>query len=813
MVHENFINIIGQQTEEFTHLFSLMQNSDKEKGEKFLCLVNHIMDFYIYRDHTSEVLMPIIHFPICADWAQRLCEEFVALKMSVCFGSQIKNKAEDYMRKNRHCIIPMGYSGNKALPYRNRWHFYNQLNKFYMSSVEIPSCEDEKNLIFSHYLYSSYNKIDSIDKFWYLKETLGDDTSITDTSEPLSILPYPKDKNNKSTYDEHLFEIISENDGKTKFPYIFLFLNKDMDGRNHPFCMSLQRETINEFNEDYDAGIKVVFFFQFSSKPYRLQRIFEFKHNLVERLQREKVAQTRDFISFTQEEMHLVFSRVSKKETTTIEYNRAKDSYDIKTIFDSIVQDYPRLAKMRNELALCYTDKAKEYFKEDALQIDSDCPTDQFDYFFGIMSSLVNQYAEEQIMDFVLCQRVKVIVDFNVDNKYKREFANYLKEIGAVSVSFGTFKDFKRLKDGRNYMNNIKEQKILVMSFLNHRTGQSFPIFPNSFDELYTHSYQSVLFVNNLFAFDPRYVWSEYRYIEQQRMILNSNFRSEYMKADIPKLRRPEIKEPREDEDELNNNRSQGSSALRYQILYDGTRQHRTVFESDPLICRYSIEGNEIEQAIYTADEILRLFEDKSILELVPVSDLYEVLKSWVATKTRDELAGEKAIRMNNKYGLTKEEQNSKIELWKILLKKKVQQEGLNKVYGDIMSPLQPFERIKISSVERWLDDDNDAILPRSRKMQKRVLEEYLGIDVYYTRIMRHRKSMASTKTENINKILRIFIMQSILSSNFERTYSCLSDEICDYLDISSAEDVKDYVNEILLPEISFRSIKDIKII
>lgn len=84
MVHENFIKKIEQESAEFKALMKVLSplNTNAEKGRKLLCLVNHILDFYILRELESDddVKMPIIYFPLCEEWAQYLCEEFVALK-------------------------------------------------------------------------------------------------------------------------------------------------------------------------------------------------------------------------------------------------------------------------------------------------------------------------------------------------------------------------------------------------------------------------------------------------------------------------------------------------------------------------------------------------------------------------------------------------------------------------------------------------------------------------------------------------------------------------------------------------------------
>jgi hypothetical protein len=57
--------------------------------------------------------------------------------------------------------------------------------------------------------------------------------------------------------------------GGLKSPILFLFLQKNIDGRNFQLCMKMQRSTIKEYNEDYDAGIHNVIAFLFSQKPYR----------------------------------------------------------------------------------------------------------------------------------------------------------------------------------------------------------------------------------------------------------------------------------------------------------------------------------------------------------------------------------------------------------------------------------------------------------------------------------------------------------------------------------------------------------------
>ena len=90
MLHDNFIKKIEQESPEFIAIMAILTplNPYAEKGRKLLCIVNHIVDYYILRDleSDSDIKMPIVYFPLCDEWAQVLCEEFISLKMSLLWG-------------------------------------------------------------------------------------------------------------------------------------------------------------------------------------------------------------------------------------------------------------------------------------------------------------------------------------------------------------------------------------------------------------------------------------------------------------------------------------------------------------------------------------------------------------------------------------------------------------------------------------------------------------------------------------------------------------------------------------------------------
>ena len=94
MLHDNFIKTAKQEGPEFKALLNILSslNLHTKEGRKLLCVLNNIIDYYINREveYSDDVKMPIVYFPLCEDWAQMLCEEFVALKMSLLWGKSTR---------------------------------------------------------------------------------------------------------------------------------------------------------------------------------------------------------------------------------------------------------------------------------------------------------------------------------------------------------------------------------------------------------------------------------------------------------------------------------------------------------------------------------------------------------------------------------------------------------------------------------------------------------------------------------------------------------------------------------------------------
>lgn len=803
MLHDNFIKTAKQESHEFKALLNILSslNLHTKEGRKLLCVLNNIIDYYINREveYSDDVKMPIVYFPLCEDWAQMLCEEFVALKMSLLWGKSTRTNILSSYKSKPFIYLPEKVNKKEREACSKHFRFKRDVAKYLTDDIlDMPSNANEKCFFYSRTLSDEYNlSLKTKGHYHFIQDVVGDSFS---TEKSLIILNGDEDE---------VYKKIEQNDGRFKIPHIFLFLQKNIDGRNIQLCMKMQRSTIKEYNEDYDAGIHNVIAFLFSQKPYRLQRIYENKHSLVERWQREKFAETRDFISFTKAEMDYLFER----QEPCIDFYELgceinAEEYQIKNTFDFMIQDIAHEVKLRNELAICFTDQSLSKIKEEILNLNSEVNEEYTDYFLQLIHNKYKTELTEILYNWIKFHEIAVVLDYNIDVYYKKQLKFFLQsKCGASSVNFYTFKNFKARKDGLVFLNSIHEQKILVLSMLNHCTGRSWAIYPNSFDQYHLNPGQSVLQINNKIVFDPRYSWYSYRYEEQLRLLLNSNYRVRYVKNGIQLPDKP-IKigiEPKEDEDEQNvRDRQSGVEQNRVKVSF-GPRQHKVLDEYDFVLCKYMDEIS-----ICTILDVLRDFEDPTVISIQPLTDFYQPLEDLLDNEERRAGEGELMIRNNPKYCLTDEEKLSSREMWKILLGHRVAQYGEQVVYNDIMKPLLPAERIQFISFKRWLDTSENSVLPRSRRMQKRVIEEYLQIEGLYTRMLRHRKSRISTNTEGKNIIFRTFLIHCLLETDMKKAYKELSNEVLDYLNIGSENDIKIILDLIKDGTINFRLIKSI---
>ena len=369
----------------------------------------------------------------------------------------------------------------------------------------------------------------------------------------------------------------------------------------------------------------------------------------------------------------------------------------------------------------------------------------------------------------------------------------------AKSVRFGTFGDLRGFLVGGEYKNSIKQKKILVISFRNDYTESIYHKYPNSFDPYCINSNQMLMEISNFYFMRQYYEWGMYNYGKALRKILKSDFRTSEMKPILKDYKKPIKKLPEDTRDEMERN---STRVQQVKVVYaDDTA--RMYGRSDWMLYKH---GNTI--GILPLSDLIDVYESLDDLYLQPLMPLVKaVCKDFIDSEKEKDTRSEKLFKEQPSYGLTQQEINSNLQLWKILLIKRIKNLSDKVVYNEIMSHFNERDKISFQSFKKWTDINYG--IPRARKMQKYLVENYLGIRPPYINLIRRIKERTKSDTESITISVRHFLNIALLNKS-NIAFNILSPEIQDLLGINKPEDIDMIINSIK-DKIYFELIKSIQ--
>ena len=285
------------------------------------------------------------------------------------------------------------------------------------------------------------------------------------------------------------------------------------------------------------------------------------------------------------------------------------------------------------------------------------------------------------------------------------------------------------------------------------------------------------------------YDWGKYNYGKAIRKILKSEFRNSEMRPILVEYKRPTkrlLEDTREEESDRNNSRTVQKTKVTY------NNNHSQEFcRSEWMLYKF---GDYL--SIAPLSDLVDLYESVTDLFIQPLSSLVRRVNSQFIDNQKDkDNRSERMFKEQPLYGLTQEEIDSDTQLWKILLAKRVEKMGSNNVYEEVMDNFNERYRVSYHSFKRWLEPDYG--IPRARKVQKFLVENYLGIRPPYINLIRRIKERTKSDTEGITINIRHFLNIALLNDDFNIVYNALSDEIRDLLDINSSEDVEKIVTDV----------------
>lgn len=196
--------------------------------------------------------------------------------------------------------------------------------------------------------------------------------------------------------------------------------------------------------------------------------------------------------------------------------------------------------------------------------------------------------------------------------------------------------------------------------------------------------------------------------------------------------------------------------------------------------------------------------------EIQVLDEIGSKIRNTLLDKAQISTEAEKAIRSNEKYGLTEDEiNNESIELWRYLLKQKITRLGAENVYKEIVNDES---ELSMHSFMQWVNFDKIMILPRSRKHQLRMLA-YLGFEPrspYHIVVLR-KKMLSTNETRNINTQIES-LLEDVLTTSIktQEDFDNLLEDHQDILFLLEVNNITDLEMFISLLDISFKRVKSI---
>ena len=767
---EKYQNLINQETRFFSAVCDMMLHTKVADGRRFLCTMNNIVDYYGERKHEGGINYQIIYVPTCPEWARELLVRFLIHKTAFSNTHKYLDLA-----KKKTCgplSLPMGISSSskqfKQIVAERRY-FEKFLKLFGKDSL---TCNDDGKSLFvvqeKDIVTRKQDKNPWLEKLYTTNIIGNDDNAIVTNNLTAHDIEALFRKNRDSIPNiENLFIFHSQNRGKITFSY-----NLD------------QLERLNQ----YGVGIKNCFVFYITERPFRLYYAKEnVKASLIANLLNREIKRFDDydsFISFSPDELDLLFQR----ERLYSKYIIDSVERDIFTAdIDSYLDELPHNYRIKNALSLAFTPETQRHFIKEC---ESETGFSQMD----IVSPFLNYYMQlwdddiahkilEQIKDY---NSVAFVLPPGTDKMYRDSIRKcFSSESRRIII-----RDYIQLRDG------LDEDFIVLFSF--RYTDDRYKTYPNSFDPLPLKKGQRGLTVINRLTHNRYYEWNKHFYEKDFNGLLFSSFRKEVLGWSKKILQKPIMPEILSDIDEAESD-AREYMAERCTIVFETGKARRLA--ADRVLY---VNGGH-----YSISNLKELpFEEGMKIQLL--DELVGEVKDNLIKKTDNNLKSESYIRRDPAFGLTEEQICSNIELWKFLLKNKVDELGVEATYESIFPN---HKEISLHGFEKWYDFTYPMILPRSRKSQNSLLS-FLGFKIGspYHRVILTKKMLKNNNTKLLNSQIEsllqsILTVSSVSDDYFNEIYEDHS-EILTLLDINTAPEVNTLVQ---LLDIKLKTVISIK--
>jgi hypothetical protein len=773
-VSQKFESLALVESEYFRAILDVMYHTKKEDGRSFLSMMNNIVDYTLNIDiENNAINYQIIHIPNCPDWARELLIRFTIHKVALSLNMTTRKMFSQYNIKNQNVILKDDKeSVNEYKEIQKKKKYFREVLKSF-SKIELPQ-DNKKSLII---IKEQDLKSSKTDKNPWIHEFFSEKINDDNHNLILSTATTAFD------LEKMIREFESQNIPAVENIFIFHSHNKSK------VTNSYNKNQLERLNK-YGCGIKNCIVFSFSEKPFRLYHTIDnVKYQLTSSLLNKTINKYDDFdgfITFTQEETNYLFNQDVNQETYLVD---CPERIFFTSEMDQLIEQFSHNLRYKNNLALSFTENSQSDIIQSIIEEIKDFPIGVFDDFFNLNKQLWLNKIKNVIEAFINdSPTVGFILPKGITNNIKLSLSRLFQKQNRA-IKYYSIEDIK---------NGVKAEKLIVLQY--RYTEKFYKSYPNSFDPLPLKDNQKALVIINLLTHNNYYEWNHHWYDRDIHKLLFSNFRKDKLDWKKKSFQRPTLPDIR---DYMQEAETDARSYLteKCKVYYsDGSRP------KEYLAC---------ERIIYKENGSFRIAElkDKAGTENLSaqiLDELVEQVKDLISKRTEDKTKTEALLRSDPKYNLSEIEINSSIELWKILLERKIDKIGVQTVYDEMFSIMSENERILFNTFKnQWCNANNTMILPRSRKHQKALLA-YLGFDLgsAYHRIIIAKKLFNINDSRSLNSQIETLLQRTLINTIDEDKFTALSELHSDIFTLLSINNIDDLNALIGLLDISLKSIR-----
>jgi hypothetical protein len=787
-----FENIANQSSAEVNSIINAMIHSKKEQARRFLNVMNCIVDYYLNRKaKDDEICFPIIYIPHAPEWAREVWLKYLILKLSLYYNEDSRFSLKGFVEKNKSIVLSTHEDEKvyKKYTYPCRQYIIKILRE---ATENYIGNNGHKNMIFCT---ENDIRVSREDKNKFITEFYGDVDDVF--TEKNLIMSHNLDADDvRSQLREH------RNEENVCIDNLFVFYT------NNDKVNSLETSALERWNNAYHVGLRNCFVFYFSERPFRLNHIWRKGVSLSKRfpmIPEKEFSNYEHFITFDESETNYLFDLKNSYEHKFF----PDDQLMFTDVLGSLLDESEYRIQERNRFALCLSPELesifKKYLKESYGDFDEENYQLSFDWQKGACADGVNSFLSEivsLIKDYK--KEIAAVVDKSTSKEAKHALTLLFQSFNPdIQVKYY---DYSALKPTKGERNGIKEKMVVVLQYRPHYIRQLFAKYPNSFDPIPVRQGQYIYDLIQGFVFNDMYMWDRYDYDKALHELLEGEVRKILFGKLIQPVK-PDVRRVN-GETEFSDERGTSRGIIYVRGIYDNG-QAFSIPESNNVICEIGGETLISRMCDLKRQNLLHY-----VVKMQELDEVADALKTIIEKKTLEEDGREKFVRQTqfNLGKITEQERDSDTALWKILLAKRIESEGIEQAYNAVMDGLKDNMRIKIGQFKKWADFDNNMILPLSKVCQRKLFE-YLGFGVTspYLSIMRRKKLAATNGTRQYNSMTTYFLLQTLLTEIDDDVYDTFKDsEINELLMLQKKGDLIALVS-LLREKIKLQTIKTIE--